>query len=89
MTINHVFVHVSAAQFAAMRAFYGTVLRPLGYTEMMHPRDDLLAFGSDYPYLWLKRVDAETMAGAKLLPTHIALDAPDQAAVRTFFELGL
>ena len=48
MTINHLFVHVSYARFAAMRKFYSSVLKPLGYTEVMHLREDLVAFGSDF-----------------------------------------
>jgi hypothetical protein len=72
MTINHFFLHVSYRRFAAMRTFYADALSSIGYKEMMYPRDDLLAFGSDFPYLWLKRLD-ENQAP---LPTHIAFDAP-------------
>ena len=81
MTINHVFLAVSHKRFAAMRQFYGTVLQPIRYEQMMHPREDLVAFGSDYPYLWLKKLDE----GQRPLPTHVALDAPDNAAVSEFW----
>ena len=74
MTINHLFVSVSHARFAAMRKFYTAALKPLGYTEMMYPRDDLIAFGSDFPYFWLKMLED----GQKPMPTHIAFDAPSK-----------
>lgn len=74
MTINHLFVYVSHARFAAMRTFYNTTLKPLDYTEMMFPREDLVAFGSDFPYFWLKRLEV----GKEPMPTHIAFDAPSE-----------
>jgi hypothetical protein len=76
MTINHLFVYVSHARFAAMRKFYNAALKPLGYTEMMHPRDDLVAFGSDFPYFWLMRLED----GQKPVATHVAFDAPSKYA---------
>jgi hypothetical protein len=72
MTINHFFLHISHRQFAAARTFYATALESLGYKEMMYPRDDLVAFGTDFPYLWLKRLSESQ----EPLPTHIAFDAP-------------
>ena len=77
MTINHLFVYVSHARFMAMRKFYNTTLRPLGYTEMMYPREDLVAFGSDFPYLWLKRLEA----GKEPMPIHVAFDATSKLIV--------
>ena len=79
MTINHLFVYVSYARFAAMRKFYNSALRPLGYTEMMHPRDDLVAFGSDFPYFWLKRMEE----GRNAVATHVAFDAPSKWSSET------
>jgi hypothetical protein len=81
MTINHLFLQVTHARFAALRTFYNAALKPLGYKEMMHPREDLVAFGSDFPYLWLKRLEE----GQKALPTHIAFDAVDNSAVDAFW----
>ena len=81
MTINHVFLHISYTRFATARAFYIKALKPLGYTEMMYPRDDLIAFGSDFPYLWLKRLPE----GEEVRSTHIAIDASNNKAVDDFW----
>lgn len=75
MTINHFFVYVTAARLPALRAFYRSALEPLGYTEKIAIKNDemeLYAYGSDYPYLWLKPLPLNT----KSVPTHIAIDAP-------------
>ncbi|KAF8858949.1 hypothetical protein BDZ45DRAFT_673686 [Acephala macrosclerotiorum] len=48
-------------------------------------RMELYGFGSDYPYLWLKPLPA----GTNPVPTHVAIDAPDNAAVDKFHELAL
>ena len=74
MTVNHAFFHASYARFITLRHFFASALKPLGYTEMMHPRDDLVAFGSNFPYFWLKRLDAEQ----NHFLTHIAFDAPSE-----------
>ncbi len=58
MTVNHFFLMVSVSRIAALRSFYGTILQPLGYTEMIaHATKtgaQLYGYGSDYPYFWLK-----------------------------------
>lgn len=56
----------------AMRAFYRSILNPLGYSEMITVSESYVGFGSDYPYLWLKALPE----GKESVPTHIALDAP-------------
>lgn len=63
---------VSRIKMPAMRAFYGSVLKPLGYSEMIPISDSYIGFGNDYPYLWLKALPE----GAASVPTHLALDAP-------------
>ena len=80
MTINHAFLYVTASKFPALHSFYHTILKPLGYTEMIRANDSLIGYGSDYPYLWLKAL----LPGQNSLPTHIAIDAPDFAAVDQF-----
>lgn len=72
MTVNHVFVRVSHVKMPAMRAFYRSVLKPLGYSELITVSENYIGFGSDYPYLWLKVLPE----GKESVPTHIALDAP-------------
>ena len=55
MTINHVFLYVTASKLPTLRSFYRTILEPLGYTEMIRAHDEtLIGYGSDYPYLWLR-----------------------------------
>lgn len=73
MTINHVFVYVTAQRMPAMRSFYARVLKPLGYTEMLRGHGDTtIGYGSDYPYLWLQQVPE----GRQPYPVHVAIDAP-------------
>ena len=58
-----------------MQAFYRTILRPIGYNEMIRVKNDqLVGYGSDYPYLWLKTLPKDK----EPLPTHIAFDAPSK-----------
>jgi hypothetical protein len=72
MTINHVFIMVTASKLTSLRAFYRAALQPLGYTEMIEVDDiRFYGFGSDYPYLWLKPLPEDQ----KPVPTHIAIDA--------------
>ena len=72
MTINHVFVLVSASRLPTLRLFYRAALQPLGYTEMIASKSgQLYGYGSDYPYLWLKALPE----GQTPTPTHVAIDA--------------
>jgi hypothetical protein len=72
MTINHLNLMVSLGKMPAMRAFYASVLKPLGYKELIFVNDSWIGYGSDYPYLWLKAVADDTPVAR----THIAIDAP-------------
>ncbi|KAJ5659170.1 hypothetical protein N7507_005621 [Penicillium longicatenatum] len=86
MTINHVFVWVSRSGMEPMRHFYRSALASLGYTEIICAYNEtLIGYGSDYPYLWLKIVPE----GKQFFPTHIAIDAPDNGAVDTFYNTVL
>jgi hypothetical protein len=77
MTINHVFVWGSAANFVALRSFYRTILQPIGYNEMLCVNNEgLIGYGSDYPYFWLKKLPE----GKEPLPIHIAFDGPSKYA---------
>ena len=80
MTINHVFLRVSASNFAATRAFYMTALSPLGYKQMITVSPTYVGIGSDYPYLFLKALPA----GKEAVPTHMAFDAPSTRSVPCF-----
>jgi hypothetical protein len=72
MTINHIYIRVTASRFASTRQFYITALKPLGYREILtiNP-DSYVGIGSDYPYLFLRALPE----GQQSLPTHIAFDA--------------
>jgi hypothetical protein len=76
MTINHVFLLVSASKLSALRTFYATILKPLNYTELIAAEQiQMFGYGSDYPYFWLKPLpDNQTP-----VPTHIAIDAPSKS----------
>lgn len=69
---------VTASKLPAVRSFYQNALQSLGYQEMMaikNEKMELYAFGSDYPYLWLKPLPA----GVQAVPTHVAIDAPGRS----------
>lgn len=102
MTINHVFLRVTASRFAAVRRFYVEALKPLGYKELITvDADSYVGIGSDYPYLFLRALPE----GQTNLPTHIAFDAssmcyrgawmrmltwgPAQELVDAFYQAGL
>lgn len=86
MTINHMFLMVKQSQLPAVRAFYRAALEPIGYTEMIQANHEtLIGLGSDYPYLWLKAVPDDQPTAV----THIAFDAPTDAAVDGFYRAGL
>lgn len=75
MTINHLFVMVTASKLPAVRSFYQNTLQTLGYKEMIvikNEKTELYGFGSDYPYLWLKPL----LPGVQAVPTHVAIDGP-------------
>ena len=86
MTINHIFLMVTASKMSSLRTFYSKALQSLGYTEMIRVNDDtLIGYGSDYPYFWLKALPPDQTP----MPTHICFDAPDDQAVDKFHEEAL
>ena len=86
MTINHIFIYVKPAFMPAMRSFYKTALKPIGYTEIISAYEGkTIAYGSDYPYLFLQQVPE----GHAPYPAHVALDAPTDASVDEFHALAL
>ncbi|KAL3490104.1 glyoxalase/bleomycin resistance protein/dioxygenase [Aspergillus germanicus] len=86
MTVNHIFVWATPSKLPALRAFYRTVLAPIGYKELIVAFNEThIAYGSDYPYFWLKALPE----GKETLPVHVAFDAPNWAAVDEFHKLAL
>ena len=85
MTINHIFLLISASKFSTTRAFYRTAVKPLGYTELLAPNDSLIGLGSDYPYLFLKAIPDEE----KAMGTHLAIQAESNTAVNAFYKAAL
>jgi hypothetical protein len=86
MTINHVFIMVKQSQMLAVRSFYSATLLPIGYTEMLRVSGgNIIGYGSDYPYLFLKAVPEDQTTAV----THVAFDAPSDAAVDEFYKAGL
>ena len=72
MTINHIYIRVTASRFASVRNFYITALKPLGYREILTiDPNSYVGIGSDYPYLFLRALPEDQQS----LPTHIAFDA--------------
>ncbi|KPI37885.1 uncharacterized protein AB675_3122 [Cyphellophora attinorum] len=86
MTINHIYIRVTACRFAAVRSFYVQALRPLGYRELITiDPEGYVGIGSNYPYLFLRALPRDQPN----VPTHIAFDAHRNADVDAFHKAGL
>ena len=85
MTLNHIFLMVSATHLPTLTKFYTTLLAPLSYT-VYHTSPTLVGLGSNYPYFWLKALPSIT---TKPVPTHIAFDAPDRESVDRFYRVAM
>lgn len=82
---DHIGINVN--DVATSKAFYTTVLAPLGYSiRMEFPEHEVCAFGKFKPQFWLTPGrDASRHSG----PTHIAFTAKDRAQVDAFHAAGL
>jgi catechol 2,3-dioxygenase-like lactoylglutathione lyase family enzyme len=79
--IDHFTLTVS--DLARSRAFYGQVLAPLGYRELM-TFEQFVGFGdARKPYFWLKQGAIASQ------PMHIAFQAKDRKAVDAFHAAAL
>jgi catechol 2,3-dioxygenase-like lactoylglutathione lyase family enzyme len=78
-------VSIQCADMTRSAAFYDAVLAPLGNVRIMET-DDSIGYGippsADF---WI----GKQQTGDGFRETHIAFLAPDQAAVRAFFEAAL
>jgi catechol 2,3-dioxygenase-like lactoylglutathione lyase family enzyme len=83
--IDH--VSIAVRDLAAGARLYEQVLAPLGLAKLV-TRERTVGFGKRYPEFWLNL--RETSApGPADTGTHIALRAPDEAAVRAFHATAL
>ena len=86
--------HISfvVSDLAVSRAFYDKALAPLGISLLME-FPGALGYGKDgKPSFWLGDRPATYWTGAHKTgsaPMHIALIAPDRAAVRAFYEAAM
>ncbi|MHA1164472.1 MAG: VOC family protein [Alphaproteobacteria bacterium] len=80
--IDHVSIPVSDLPRAT--AFYEKLLGALGHTKLAE-QETTIGFGRKYPEFWLNlRKDESAPSG-----THVALRAPDIAAVEEFYKAAL
>jgi len=80
--IDHVSITVSDLPRAT--AFYEKLLAPLDHAKLAN-RETTTGFGKSYPEFWLNlRQDESVSSGA-----HVALRAPDIAAVEAFHKAAL
>ena len=76
---------IQCADLAASATFYDTVLAPLGASKLM---DFGVAMGygrNDKPDFWIGQHDS----GDGFRESHIAFEAADRAAVRSFFDAAV
>ena len=71
---------IQCSDMAASAAFYDTVLAQLGHRRLMD-FGVAIGFGTTKPDFWIGQLDA----GAGFRESHIAFEARDRAAVRSFF----
>ena len=83
--IDH--VSFAVADLARAAAFYDAVLRPLGLLRLVE-RPGTIGFGRRYPEVWLNLRPGVAPAPADT-GAHVALRAPDEAAVRAFHAAAL
>jgi catechol 2,3-dioxygenase-like lactoylglutathione lyase family enzyme len=77
-------VTMQASDLERSRAFYDTVLAPLGGKRLMD-FGDVIGFGRTQPRFWLGPVTTEGEAKE----VHIAFTAPDRAAVVAFHDAAV
>jgi catechol 2,3-dioxygenase-like lactoylglutathione lyase family enzyme len=83
--IDH--VSIAVRDLAASADIYDRILAPLGLARLVR-RDASVGFGKRYPELWLnQRPDLPPAAASS--GAHLCLRAPDEAAVRSFFDTAL
>ena len=83
--IDHVSLQVT--DVAASRAFYETLLAPLGISVMMD-FGSVLGFGTpERPFFWLG--PPEDPAGPQGRGIHLAFSAPDRATVRAVHDAAV
>jgi catechol 2,3-dioxygenase-like lactoylglutathione lyase family enzyme len=83
--IDHVSIAVRDLQASA--AAYERILAPLGLKRVV-AREGSVGFGKAYPEFWLNARPADPAAPADT-GAHVALRAPDEAAVRAFHAAAL
>jgi len=83
--IDHVSIPV--LDLAKSAALYERILAPLGLTRLVE-RAATVGFGKRYPEFWLNLRPAMA-AVPEDHGSHVCLRAPDEAAVRQFFDLAL
>ena len=78
-------VSIQCTDLSARARFYDAVLAPLGGRRLMEA-DDAIGYGRPpTATFWIGRQHT----GVGFRETHIAFQAPDQAAVRAFFDAAL
>jgi len=75
---------IQCADVAASKAFYDTVLAPIGGSALLE-FGDVYGYGRDRPTFWIGPV---TTPGAAR-EAHIALESPDRASVVAFFDAAV
>ncbi len=83
--LDHISFGVDDVQKAA--AFYDAVLQPLGYSRQMEA-GEYIAYGSKYPNFWLGPA-GDDGAGDRRPGFHLALQAPNRAAVDAFYQAAM
>lgn len=85
--LDHIGLPVS--DFARSKAFYTSVLAPLGYglvmevtPEMTGDGSSAAGFGKNKPDFWIGTSDKQAR-------THVAVVAADRASVRSFYEAAI
>jgi catechol 2,3-dioxygenase-like lactoylglutathione lyase family enzyme len=83
--IDH--VSIAVRDLVTCGSFYEAVLAPLGHKKML-TRPGTIGFGKKYPEFWLNERRGASMVASDS-GSHVALRAPDAAAVQAFHAAAL
>jgi catechol 2,3-dioxygenase-like lactoylglutathione lyase family enzyme len=81
-------VGVNCSDISAAAAFYDPVLGALGYSRVMEFGEHI-GYGAGKPDFWISRQPEEGPAAGPNREIHVAFQAQDAAAVRSFFEAAV
>jgi catechol 2,3-dioxygenase-like lactoylglutathione lyase family enzyme len=86
MSLDHVAIRVK--DYPAAKAFYTTILAPLGSTMLNEPAPHVCGFGKDAPTFWISTCP-EGNPGNIDTPTHVAFACKNSHEVDAWYDAAI